>query len=92
VEARLEVRDVAGVLGEQIFLELLPAVHLHGEAAEVAEELLSRPQDLAPLTPQRPRRRGAAAHGARRWRGLLCALFVPAKPFGHGKTRHLGRL
>jgi hypothetical protein len=55
VEPSLEVGDVARVLGEQVLAELLPSVHLHRQTAEVAQHLLARLQDRAPLAPESSR-------------------------------------
>jgi hypothetical protein len=53
VEAVLEVRDLARVLAQQVLPELVAAVHLHREPAEVAEELLPVLQDRPPLSAKR---------------------------------------
>src|SRR5213079_2809893 len=87
VEPRLEIGDVPGVLAEQVLPELLPAVHLHRQAAEVAEQLLAGLQNRAPLPPERAGRARAANRGGRCGVGLLRAALPPMAP-GQGKSRH----
>jgi hypothetical protein len=92
VKPDLEVRDLACMLDEQVFPELLAPVHLHRQAAEVAEQLFACLQDRLPLAPQGPRGRRAADDRAGRGlrRGVTVAALA-AEPL-RDETRHRSRI
>src|SRR4051812_47145724 len=91
VQPGLEVGDVARVLAEQVFPELLAAVHLHREAAQVAQQLLSRLQDRATLTPECARRSGAP-HGRCGWGSRSLLLATPPPQTLRPESWHENRL
>ena len=70
--ALLERDDLAAALDQQVVAEGRVAVHLERQPAEVADPLLPRLQDRAPLTTESPRR-GRPPEGRR---GLL-GMFAP---------------
>jgi DNA-directed RNA polymerase specialized sigma24 family protein len=58
--------ELEAAVDEQVLPELVAAVHLEHQSAEVAEPLLAHEQERAPLTPELARRRERAPDGTRR--------------------------
>ena len=53
-EARVDADDRRGALGEQVVAEAAAPVHLDEQAAELAQRVLARLQQRAPLTAEQP--------------------------------------
>jgi len=92
VEARLEIGDVARMLAQQVFTELLPPVHLHREAAKVPEQFLSGFQDRLALPPQRAGRARPANRSLWRRDGSLALAALSPSASRQWKSRHERRL
>src|SRR5581483_884332 len=67
-EALLELPELDAAVDEQVLPELVPAVHLEQEAAEVAEALLADGEQAPALTAELGGRRQGPPHGTRRRR------------------------
>src|SRR5581483_1198165 len=67
-EALLELAELDAAVDEQVLAELVSAVHLEHQPAEVAQPLLAHREEAPPLAPELRDRREGPADGARRRR------------------------
>ena len=85
----LDRDHLLALLDQQVLLELVAPEHLEHQPAEVADALLARPDEGAPLAPERAGRRNAPGPRRRRRRALRSILRGPlAEPVEQGDSCH----